>query len=433
MPTEDKYALIGAGPSGLAVARNLQRHAIAFDAFEAWSDLGGRTNPAHPMTTAHRGSHTIVSRETLKFADYPMPADFPDFPSHARLLAYLDDFARHFGLREFYRFGTRVTRVEPHDGSWRVSVDSGDGRVQTASYRGVIIAAGRRGPPNWPALNGAFDGTLVHANDYRDARAFADQRVLVIGGANRGCEVAVDLVPHAASVDLSMRRGYYFVPSYLFGRPVDTLTRRRAILPGLMRPVDARVLKWFGADAQRFGLPRPDYAIHELPPVVNAQVPHYIGHGTLKVRPDVESVEGRRVAFVGGDAGEYDAIVCATGSRLEYPFIDAEVLNWQGAAPRLYLHIVPPGHDNLFVVGLATGEAMGWQVKHEQAEFVARSIRAQHASPEFTAALRARMLGNWPDVSGGYRFVPQPRMACHVDTQAYRNALASHVAEMNVG
>ncbi|MFT3801210.1 MAG: NAD(P)/FAD-dependent oxidoreductase [Burkholderiaceae bacterium] len=433
MSTEDKYALIGAGPSGLAMARNLQKHAISFDAFEAWTDVGGRSNPAHPATTAHRGSHTIVSRDVLQFADYPMPGGTPDFPSHALLAAYLDDFARQFGLRDYYRFGARVVRVEPQDGGWGVGVDTGDGQVETKPYRGVIIATGRQGRPNWPTLNGRFDGTFVHANDYRDARAFADQRVLVIGGANRGCEVAVDLVPHAASVDLSMRRGYYFVPSYLFGRPVDTLTRRRAILPGLMRPVDARVLKWFGGDAQRFGLPRPDYAIHELPPVINAMVPHHIGHGALKVRADVEGVDGRRVTFAGGETGEYDAIICATGSRLDYPFIDADVLNWQGSAPQLFVHILPPRHDELFVIGMATGEAMGWQVKHEQAEFVARTIRARRASPEFAAALRARVLGNWPDLSGGYRFLPQPRMACHVDTPAYRGVLAGLIAETNIG
>ena len=44
-----------------------------------------------------------------------------------------------------------------------------------------------------------------------------------------------------------------------------------------------------------------------------------------------------------------------------------------------------------------------------------------------------RLIGNWPDTSGGYRFLPQPRMAIHVDTPSYRQAIASHIAELTVG
>ena len=41
MATEHKYALIGAGPMGLAMARNLRRLEIPFDGFEQHRDVGG--------------------------------------------------------------------------------------------------------------------------------------------------------------------------------------------------------------------------------------------------------------------------------------------------------------------------------------------------------------------------------------------------------
>ncbi len=44
MNTSNKYAIIGAGPSGLASAKALKEAGIAFDGFEAHSDVDGLWN-----------------------------------------------------------------------------------------------------------------------------------------------------------------------------------------------------------------------------------------------------------------------------------------------------------------------------------------------------------------------------------------------------
>ncbi len=49
--TEDMIALIGAGPSGLAGARNLQRAGLPFQGFEAHDDVGGLWNIHNPRST----------------------------------------------------------------------------------------------------------------------------------------------------------------------------------------------------------------------------------------------------------------------------------------------------------------------------------------------------------------------------------------------
>ncbi len=54
MTTEEQYALIGAGPSGLAAARNLQKAGLAFQGFEAWDDIGGLWNIGNTRSTVHQ-------------------------------------------------------------------------------------------------------------------------------------------------------------------------------------------------------------------------------------------------------------------------------------------------------------------------------------------------------------------------------------------
>lgn len=49
--TRTQVALIGAGPSGLAAARNLQKAGVPFQGFEAHTDVGGLWNIENPRST----------------------------------------------------------------------------------------------------------------------------------------------------------------------------------------------------------------------------------------------------------------------------------------------------------------------------------------------------------------------------------------------
>ena len=74
---------------------------------------------------------------------------------------------------------------------------------------------------------------------------------------NSGCDIAVDAVHAAQSVDISVRRGYYFVPKYVFGKPADTLGGKVKLPAWLKQKVDSTVLGWFTGDPSRFGFPSP--------------------------------------------------------------------------------------------------------------------------------------------------------------------------------
>src|SRR3954452_8246213 len=108
---EQRYAVIGAGPSGLAAARALQKAGISFDGFEASRGVGGLWDIENPRSAMYESAHLISSRTTTEFAEFPMDSD-ADYPSHRTLVAYFRDFADHFGLTERFRFETPVTAVE---------------------------------------------------------------------------------------------------------------------------------------------------------------------------------------------------------------------------------------------------------------------------------------------------------------------------------
>ncbi|KAA1420740.1 SidA/IucD/PvdA family monooxygenase [Mumia zhuanghuii] len=467
------YAVIGAGPSGLAATRALTRRGIAVSGYELNADVGGLWDIDGPRSTMYESAHLISSKTTTQFSEMPMGDDVADYPSHRELKKYFHAYADRFGLREHYRFETEVTRVEPHpDGGWVVWSRSlrastggegeawtgGDGEASTGGasgseiggdgerterVAGVIIANGTLSEPNIPLLKGDFDGEIFHTSAYKSATVFAGKRVLIIGAGNSGCDIAVDAVHHAESVDMSVRRGYYFVPKYLFGKPADTLNQGKPLPPRIKQAIDSRVLKLFTGDPVKLGFPKPGYKIYESHPIVNSLILHHLGHGDLSIRPDVDHVDGSTVFFRGGGSGsgdgqsrdvtsrDYDTIVLATGYTLHYPFIDPALLQWNGWSPQLYLNIFSPQRDDLFVMGMVEASGLGWQGRYEQAELIASYLEAKTERPADAAAFTAKTRGPLPDLTGGYHYLGLERMSYYVNKDAYRTAVRAAIEELS--
>ena len=427
MNTQEQIALIGAGPSGLAGARAMQKAGVAFQGFEAWSDVGGLWNIENPRSTVYESAHLISSKTTTEFSEFPMPVGTPDYPGHAALLQYFRAYAEHFGLKKHFRFGTRVLKVEPvsdaPDTLWRVTVQAAGGAEETAEYKGVVIANGTLAEPNLPKFDGQFDGELLHTSAYKSPTQFTGKCVLIVGAGNSGCDIAVDAVHYAQSIDLSVRRGYYFVPKYVFGVPADIVGGKLRLPPWLKQKIDSTILKWFTGDPVRFGFPKPEYKMYESHPVVNSLILYHLGHGDARIRADVARLDGRTVHFKDGSSGEYDMVLCATGYQLHYPFIDDALLNWQGMAPRLYLNIFSPRYSRLAVLGMVEASGLGWQGRYEQAELMARYFKALQDGSAAGQALTQAKAGPTPDLSGGYHFLKLPRMAYYVNKDVYRTAV----------
>ncbi|MGB0504622.1 MAG: flavin-containing monooxygenase [Pikeienuella sp.] len=433
--TENAIALIGAGPMGLAAAKLLSEHDIPFQGFELHSDVGGLWDIEAPLSTMYESAHLISSKRMTEFTDFPMDEAVAEYPSHRELRRYFRAFADHFDLRRKYHFNAEVLRCEPlgDDGDgWRVQWRDGDGE-QEAQFAGVMIANGTLSTPNLPEFEGEFAGEFLHASEYKSPSQFAGKRVLVIGAGNSGCDIAVDAIHHGVSCDLSMRRGYHFVPKYVLGRPADTLGGAVKLPMSIKRRIDKAILGLFVGNPQKYGFPEPDHKLYESHPIVNSLVLYHAGHGDLSVRADVKAFDGQTVLFRDGTSGEYDLILAATGYKLDYPFIDDTLLNWQGDAPHLYLNTMHPDRDDVFVLGMVEASGLGWQGRHEQAEMVVRYIKGLRTGSASAKKLKAEKAGGFSRVTGGVKYLNLPRMAYYVDKATYRGAVGSWIGKLKAG
>lgn len=426
------YAIIGAGPMGLASARNLQKLGIPFIGFEQHSDVGGLWDIDNPHSTMYESAHLISSKRMTEFAEFPMDDSVAPYPHHSEMRRYFHDYASHFQLRRHYEFNTRVIELTPDGDGWML-LSERDGVQQRRRFDGVLIANGTLHKPNIPGLPGQFSGELMHSADYRSPEVFKGKRVLLVGCGNSGADIAVDAVHHAASVDISLRRGYYFLPKFVRGRPIDTLGGKRRLPRPLKQRIDAAMIRMILGKPSDYGLPDPDYRMYESHPVVNSLILHHLGHGDITPRRDIAAIDGHRVRFADGASAEYDLILQATGYQLDYPFIERRHLNWPESedAPQLYMNIFHPQYDNLFMMGMIEATGLGWEGRNQQARLVALYLHHRQAGSQAVAALdQARQNRAGERLDGGYRYIKLARMAYYVNKEVYLAALHRHIAEL---
>lgn len=423
MESSEKFCVIGAGPSGLVVAKTFAQQRISVEVLEREDDVGGNWYYGKPGSSVYASTHLISSKRMTEFTDFPMPKDYPPYPSHRQALEYLRSYARHFGLYEHIRFGTTVTRVE-RDSSGKWLVTASDGQIR--QYAGLVVANGHHSTPLWPAFAGEFTGEQIHAHDYKTPDILRGKRVLVVGAGNSGCDIAVEAAQHAQSVLHSLRRGYHFLPKFLLGTPVDAggeLFHRWRLPLWLQRWLTGSLVRVALGSPQRYGLPQPDHKLFETHPIVNSQLLYFVGHGLVQVRPAIEQFDSGKVRFVDGREDEIDLVVFATGYEISFPFLDPALMLDDRGCPRLFLNAFHPQHDNLFVAGLIQPNSGIWSLVDWQAQLMAAFVLAQRHAPAKTEWFRHLKSRGPGDHSSGIRYVHSQRHTLEVEYFSYRQRL----------
>ncbi len=258
-------AVIGAGPAGLPTIKNFLDLGFSVTAFDQCEDVGGnwRFNDGTGHSSVFETTHIISSKSMSEYEDYPLPDDAPDYPSHRQLLNYFNGYATEFNLRPHIRFRTTVIKAEPIDGDrWRLSWQTDGGPVESADFDALCVASGHHHTPRWPDYPGKFTGEYLHSHDYKRAAPFKDKRVLVIGGGNSACDVSVETARISKETFISWRRGYYLIPKFIFGEPVDKFFYRFRKLPRWAQISGmAFVLKLLQGKNRTIGLPEPDHQV----------------------------------------------------------------------------------------------------------------------------------------------------------------------------
>jgi hypothetical protein len=370
MPSAGGYGVIGAGPAGLVTLKALRAHGVAAEILERHTEVGGLF-AGRPGRGPDPSVHLTCSAAASAFRGLPFGRGRSlGRPSFARAHAYLGAYAAAHDLRRHIRLGTEVTRMDPcPDGGW--SVTTGDGAVRR--YRGVVLAiGGAAGGPAAAPVGPAAACAVIAAPAFRGPEEVTGLRVLVTGGGNAACDIAVEAALSARSVLLVLPRDLPL--------PAEARAAARRIAGPLL-----------AARGRDHGLPRPDPALFGDGSRA-VRLRDAVRRGAVAVHPPLARLDGRTALFADGTREPVDVVVDASAPGIDLPFLDHWQLPWENGMPRLLWDVAHPARTDLFATGLVPVAGPAWPVFEAQAELIARLVRAADRRPATLAALRGSAL-----------------------------------------
>lgn len=420
MSAKPVSCVIGAGSCGITVCKALKERGLPFDCFEKSDDVGGvwyYNNPTG-LSAAYRSLHINTSKQIMQFSDFPMPDEWPVYTNHRHIHRYFRDYAEHFGLREHIVFNTGVEHcARREDGRWGVTLSTGETRV----YDCLFVCNGHHWDPRWPepAFPGAFNGTVMHAHDYRTPEFLSGKRLLLLGLGNSAMDIGVEASYIAEKVFLASRRGTHVFPKYLWGIPTD-----HWLVPWLPSSVAQMIFSFMlrvqQGRVEDYGLPKPEHALMSAHPTISSTILDRIGHGAIVPKPNIAALEGDRVRFVDGSTEELDVIIYCTGYKVSFPFFEPEFLAAENNDLPLYRRMMKPGIDNLFFIGLYQPLGAIFPLAEVQGIIAADYLLGKYAPPS-VEAMQADIQAERDAMFR--RYVKSPRHTMQVDFHPFMRQL----------
>jgi putative flavoprotein involved in K+ transport len=345
--------VIGGGQAGLVMGYHLSKRGQRFQIVDAGEEVG------HTWRQRWDSLKLFTAAQYDNLPGMTFPARRDSYPSKDDVVDFLQAYTTRFELP--VALNTRVTSLR-HNELYEAQTDAG--QIQAHN---VVIATGPFQSPFTPPIAKDLDPGLfqIHSVDYHRADSVPAGRVLVVGAANSGCQIALEL-SRTHEVQISVGKRLPTIPQRPLGRDVWWW----ATVAGLTRvPVRSRLGKRLSTRDQVIG-----GGLRELK-----------RNGVI-VRPRLSAAGGRVVTFADGTSSSYDAVLWATGFRTDFSWVEIpEVKDAQGGVKHERGVTPMPG---LYILGLTwqhtrTSALLGWVT--DDAEFLAEQIGSRSSSTETLA------------------------------------------------
>ncbi|XP_069693152.1 uncharacterized protein [Periplaneta americana] len=327
-----RVAVIGAGAAGLCAARHLAAdpNRFEFKVFEQWGEVGGTwcytemtgTDqfgvPIH--SSMYKNLKTNVPKEIMPFPDFPFHDTETSFVHHTDVLKYLKEYAKHYDLYKNIRLRTIVKKVSPtstQNGktTWSVVVEDVEGKEEEhLQFDAIMVCNGHYSVPYIPQIEDMekFKGVTQHSKDYRSSDMYRNMRVVILGAASSGVDIAMEVSTVAVEIYLS----------------------------------------------------------HNLPDPLTCNLPP-----NVKQVPGIKSASSEGFTFMDDSKVEADALIYCTGYKFNFPFLTPECevrIDGRRVMP-LYKHLIHTEMPTMCFVGLPF-QVLPFPLFHFQIQYFIKTL-----------------------------------------------------------
>jgi putative flavoprotein involved in K+ transport len=202
--------VIGGGQAGLAMGHQLAQRDLSFQIVDAGPEIGAA------WRSRWDSLRLFTSGRYDNLPGMPFPAAPDTYPGKDAVADYLQAYAARFKLP--VRLNTKVESLTRSDGGYLAKAGS-----EALEARQVVVATGPfQVPFIQPIASGLDPGVhQLHSAHYRRPETVPPGKVLVVGAANSGCQIAQELSA-THRVELSAGHRLPVIPQRPLGRDIWT-------------------------------------------------------------------------------------------------------------------------------------------------------------------------------------------------------------------
>ncbi|TGO63016.1 hypothetical protein BOTNAR_0106g00120 [Botryotinia narcissicola] len=358
-----KVISIGAGVSGINMARALKRHGTNIEhiVYDKNPEVGGTWfENCYPGCASDDPSHNY------QFSHTPNPGWSSLFAPGSEIQGYLQDVCSKYDLKDRIRLSHKIIHAQWDEGSaeWVLKIENEvTGVVFEDRCHFLLNSSGMFNNWKWPDIKGlhSFQGDLVHSAKWQKDVDLKGKRVAVIGNGASGVQIVPVLQPEVTKLFHFVRTKTWISPnsksvSHImeqyeldaahkfsekqiqkfredpvkytkFLKTIESLSNKRfkTILRGSPEAIEAkRVISLYMAEALNYDKHLIESLLPDFPVGCRRVTP---GVGYLKaltqpnvgvITSSIEEIQQNGIKLTNGEVIEVDAIVCATGFNCSF-------------------------------------------------------------------------------------------------------------------
>ena len=220
-PADFKVLIVGAGMVGINAAIKLQQAGFAYQIVEAQNDVGGTW-----LVNTYPGAAVDTESRIYSYSFEPNSSWTRYYANGPEFLTYLNKVVDKYGVRDRIDFHTRVAGAEWDEARsmWTVKATR-DGEEVVYEGNVLIMATGPNNGPKYPDVENmdAFSGTIVHTADWDNALDLSGKKVVLVGAACSGVQVAAAVADQVDDLTIVMRQPEYLIPNANARANIDAL------------------------------------------------------------------------------------------------------------------------------------------------------------------------------------------------------------------
>ncbi|KAK4482371.1 hypothetical protein RD792_009524 [Penstemon davidsonii] len=317
--------IVGAGPSGLAVAAGLKENGVPYVILERADCIASLWQKrTYDRLKLH------LPKKFCQLPKYPFPDHYPEYPNRKQFINYLESYAKNFDINPHFNECVQSAKYDEPCGLWRVKTVKNGAEIEYIC-QWLVVATGENAERVVPEIDGLneFNGEVIHACDYKSGENYRGKNVLVVGCGNSGMEVSLDLCNHNANPSMVVRSSIHVLPREVFGKSTFELAMLMLKwLPLWLVDKMMLIFAWMVlGNTENYGLKRPVIGPLALKnsqgktPVLDIGALERIRSGEIRVVPGVKRLSSCGVVeFVNGEKIDVDAVVLATGYKSNVPY-----------------------------------------------------------------------------------------------------------------